>query len=101
MPISKPRLAEAIDRFDTAVRHHEHHVRREGDVHVLPLAILVCLPVSTWVELEAEAGLQPFEVVAVRAAHHRFATAVVGGRYERPRRNLLVLAAAGATVERD
>lgn len=94
LPISKSRLADAIDRFDDAVRRRERHVRREGNVYVYPSAILVDLRVEIWEEIESDAGLLPFETVAVRAAHHRFATALVGKCHERAGRSLLILATA-------
>lgn len=100
-PISKPRLLGALVRFDDAVRRRERYLRREGDVYVHPSAILVCLPVSTWAEVEADAGLLPYEAVAVRAAHHRLATSLIGGSYERRRRNLLVLSASEAAFSSD
>lgn len=100
-PISKPRLVDAIDRFDDAVRVNERHVRTEGDVFVHPSAILVCLPVDVWSDVESQAALLPFEAVAIRAAHYRFATSIVGGRYERPHRSLLVLSASGTSAASD
>ncbi len=100
-PISKPRLVTSLDRFDEAVRRRERDLRQEGDVYVHPSAILVCLPVSTWATVESDADLLPFEAVAIRAAHHRFATAIVGGPYDRQHRNLLVLSASNAITLAD
>lgn len=95
-PISRARLVDAIDRFDTAVRRREAYVRREGAVQIKPSAILVDLPVSVWLEIESDAELLPFEAVAIRMTHQRLATSIVGMTNQQPRRNLLVLSIASA-----
>lgn len=95
-PISRARLVDAIDRFDTTVRRQEDYVRRQGTVVVKPSAILVDLPISTWLDVEASADLLPFEAVAIRMTHDRLATSILGAESQQPRQNLLVLSIAAA-----
>lgn len=97
-PISKPRLVDAIDSIDETVRRREHEIKRRGDVYVYPDAILVSLPVSVWLDIEATADLLPFEAVATRTAHHRFANSFISESQTKPRRSRLVLDASGSTM---